>query len=274
MNRQVPDGLRNNRITQTTVTWLIVLTPIILLFTHYAAVLPHELSHSVLAWIVGIKDSPQNLDWGGNSLLNILLLIHIDENVDYPTALAAGKNWQVALVAFAGPGLINGGLYCLCRRFIFAPPIVSRPIVAYVLFWFLFMNLANLYDYIPIRVFAGDGDVHHFILATSISSWGVYVVGGYLVLWAIIDFYRVVLPCSINVCLGSFQIARAVVLIVTTGLLFGYFAIPAFEEPDSVSIFMARTSVMIIPVVILMRWRSVVPAKTSPLVAPIQTSSK
>lgn len=274
MNRQVQNGLRNNRITQSTVTWLIVLTPIILLLTHYAAVLPHELSHSVLAWIIGIKDTPLNLDWGGDSLLNILLLIHIDENVDYPTALAAGKNWQVALVAFAGPGLINGGLYCLSRRFIFAPSIASRPIVAYVFFWFLFINLANLYDYIPIRVFAGDGDVHHFILATGISPWVVYVVGGDLVLWAIIDFYRVVLPRSLNVTVGGFQIARAIVLVVATGLLFGYFATPAFEEPDSVSIFMARTSVMIIPVVILMRWRHIVLATTPPVASRSETLSE
>lgn len=174
--------------------WLIAATPLVVLLTHYAAVLPHEFSHSIVAWILGIKDTPFNIDWGGSSLLNILLLMHIDENVDYSTALAAGKDWQVALVSFAGPGLTNGGLYLLCRRFITRPSVTSRPGVAYVLFWFLFMNLANLYDYVPISVFADDGDVHHFILATGLSPWTIYVVGGYLVLWAIVDFYRRVMP--------------------------------------------------------------------------------
>jgi hypothetical protein len=248
----------DSSLSPSQVTWLIGLTPLILLLTHYAAVLPHEFAHSIVAWILGLKESPFNIDWGGDSLLNLLLLINIDENVDYSAALAAGKDWQVALVAFAGPGLANGSIYLLCRRFVLAPGTVSRPKVAYVLFWFLFMNLANLYDYVPIRVFAADGDVHHFILGTGISPWAVYVVGGYLVLWAIVDFYRKVLPAILQVCVGSIHYARAVVLVVATSLLFGYFAIPGFEEADDISLFMARTSVMAIPVVILMLWRRII----------------
>ncbi|HET7092545.1 MAG TPA: hypothetical protein VFI22_03680, partial [Thermomicrobiales bacterium] len=171
-------------------TWLLAATPIVLLLTHYAAVLPHEFAHSILAWLLGIKDQPGNIDWGGTSLLNIFLLVHIDENVDYTAALAAGKAWQVAVVAFAGPGLANGGLYLLSRRFITSPAIARRPAAAYVVFWFLVMNLANLYDYVPMRVFAADGDVAHFRWATGLSPWAIYAVGGYLVLWGLIDFYR------------------------------------------------------------------------------------
>ena len=43
-----------------------------------------------------------------------------------------------------------------------------------------FMNLANLYDYVPMRVFASDGDVHHFILGGGIDPWVIYAVGGYV----------------------------------------------------------------------------------------------
>src|SRR5262249_18703856 len=154
------------------------------------------------------------IDWGGTSILNILLLIHIDENVDYTAALAAGKRWQVALIAFAGPGLANGGLYLLSRRLIESRYVASRPFLAYVLFWFLFMNLANLFDYVPIRVFASDGDVEHFRLGTGISPWVIYAVGGYLVLWGLVDFYRVVLPYTLRVCGFESRTARAVVLIV------------------------------------------------------------
>jgi hypothetical protein len=244
------------------VKWLLVATPL-LLITHAAAVLPHEFTHSVVAWILGLKDTPGNIDWGGTSLLNILLLIHIDENVDYSTALTADKNWQVALVAFAGPGLANGGLYLLSRRFITAPAVTARPVATYVLFWFLLMNVANLYDYVPIRTFASDGDVHHFILATGWSPWAVYVVGGYLVLWAIVDFYRTVLPLSLDHSVGGSPLARGVVLATATAILFGYFAIPGFEEDDDISLFMARTSLMIIPVIIILLWRRIVPSQDS-----------
>lgn len=101
-----------------------------LLLTHALAVLPHEFAHSIVAWLFGLKSNPLHIDWGGRSLLNILLLIHIDENVDYTAALHAGKDWQVALVAFAGPGLANGGLYLLSRRLIRSPRLARSPVAA------------------------------------------------------------------------------------------------------------------------------------------------
>jgi hypothetical protein len=151
--------------------WLLAATPLVVLLTHYAAVLPHEFAHSIVAWLVGIKDQPGNIDWGGTSLLNIFLLIDIYENVDYLAALDAGKYWQVALTAFAGPGIANGALYLLSRRFIAAPSLSIpagrgvRPLLV------LFINLANLYDYVPIRVFAADGDVTHFRWGSGVSPW-------------------------------------------------------------------------------------------------------
>ena len=36
------------------------------------------------------------------------------------------------------------------------------------------MNVANLYDYVPIRVAASNGDVWQWIQATHMSAWWVY----------------------------------------------------------------------------------------------------
>ena len=72
------------------VVWLLA-TPLVILLTHFAAVLPHEFAHSVVAWVLGVEDQPGNIDRGGRSRHNVLLLVHMDENVDYPAALAAGK---------------------------------------------------------------------------------------------------------------------------------------------------------------------------------------
>ncbi len=237
---------------------LLAATPLVLLLTHYAAVLPHEFAHSVVAWLVGIKDQPGNIDWGGTSLLNVLGLVDIYENVDYRAALDAGRSWQVALTAFAGPGLANGGLYLLARRFVASPRLAGRPLAAYALFWFLLMNLANLYDYVPIRAFAADGDVAHFRWGSGASPWLVYAVAGYLVLWAIVDFYRKVLPGALGVVGFAAPAARAAVLVLATAVLFGYFAIPGLLEPDPVSQFIARTSLLIVPAVVAANWRRVV----------------
>jgi hypothetical protein len=84
---------------------LIILTPIFILLSHYLAVYPHEFSHSFMAWLLGYKNNPLAIDFGGTSWPNIFLLIHIDENVDYKTIFAAGHGAYVALIAFAGPGL-------------------------------------------------------------------------------------------------------------------------------------------------------------------------
>ncbi|MBJ8344752.1 hypothetical protein [Antrihabitans sp. YC2-6] len=139
--------------------WLLAATPIVLLLTHYAAVLPHEFAHSVVAWLVGIKPVPGDIHWGPGSVLNVLLFVDINENVDYWDALKAGKDWQVALVAFAGPIFANGGLYLITRWLITVQYFASRPFHAYVLFWLYVMNAANLFCYIPLRVFPEDGDV-------------------------------------------------------------------------------------------------------------------
>jgi hypothetical protein len=248
--------------------WLLASTPIVLLLTHYAAVLPHEFMHSFVAWILGIKPNPLLIHWGGTSLLNVLLLVNIDEHVDYSAALAAGKTWQVALIAFAGPGLANGGLYLLSRRLIRSLYVASRPLVAYGLFWFLFMNLANLYDYVPLRTFAPNSDVWHFREGTGLSPWAIYALGGYLVLWGLVDFYRVVLPWCLEACGFVSPIARAVVLVLATLIMFGYFAVPGLLESDAFSQLLSRTSLLAIPVIVVLRWRPTVRTVPRPRSTP------
>jgi hypothetical protein len=96
----------------------------------------------------------------------------------------------------------------------------------------------------------------------------ICAVGGYLVLWGLVDFYRFVLPYTLRICGFEARTARAVVLIVATALMFGYFAIPGLLEPDNFSQLLSRTSLLAIPVVVAMMWRRIVmadsPARASP----------
>lgn len=134
----------------------------------------------------------------------------------------------------------------------------SRVVVAYLTFWFLFMNVANLYDYVPIRVAAANGDVWQWIQATHVSFWWIYAILGALVLWKIVDFYRTVLPQSLDTSGIDGPQARAIVLVTATALLFAYFASPGLAQTDNVSLFIGRTSLLLVPVVILINWRRVV----------------
>jgi hypothetical protein len=131
-------------------------------------------------------------------------------------------------------------------------------------FWFLFMQLANVYDYVPIRVAASDGDVGQWVRATHMSPWLIYVVVGYLVLWAMIDLYRTVLPESLDSSGIASAAGKAIVLIVATVVMFTYFAFPGLLEDGLLSVFIARTSVLLIPVVILVNWRHIVTHPGSP----------
>lgn len=41
---------------------MIAASPLIMILTHYLAVIPHEYSHSFMAWFTGIKPEPWNID--------------------------------------------------------------------------------------------------------------------------------------------------------------------------------------------------------------------
>lgn len=258
--------------TARTIWWLVALTPVLMWLTHYLAVIPHEFSHSIVAWIVGIKPTPGDLAWGGTGLDNILLLDHIDENVDYYPAFTAGKGWQAAVTAAAGPLIGNGVPYLIVRSLILRTrSLAARPVLLYVLFWYLFFGVANLYDYVPMRVFAGDGDVTHFVLGSHADRWWIYAIGTVVVLWAVVDLYRTVWPAVLGrVGFADLRLPRAIVLVLGTAVLFGYFAIPALEESDAVSQFLGRTSLLLIPVVIVVAGRRLVfdPLPLSPLPPP------
>ncbi len=146
----------------------------------------------------------------------------------------------MAAAVLSGPGT-NAVLYLLVR---FAAPLwrtSTRPLVAYLAFWFLFMQLANVYDYVPIRVAASDGDVGQWVRATHMSPWLIYTVAGYLVLWALIDLYRTVLPETLDSSRIDSPAGRATVFVVATVVMFAYFAFPGLREDGVLSVFIART---------------------------------
>jgi hypothetical protein len=250
----LPEGESSN---SRSVWLLLASTPLVLLVTYDVAFVAHEYGHSFMAWILGIKSSPWPIIWGDTSIANILFLSDLDENVDYDTAMTSGRNLAVAVVAVSGVG-VNTVLYLLLR---FVTPLwrtSSRRLVAYVAFWFLFMQVGNFWCYVPIRVASPSGDMYNWTWGTHLSWWWLYVILGYLVLWVIVDFYRTVLPTSLDTCQITIQVGRAVVLVTATLILFAYFAGPGLMKDHALTQFISRTSLLLIPVVLLASWRRVV----------------
>jgi hypothetical protein len=133
---------------------------ICILLAHYAAVLPHEYAHSFMAFALGYKSDPLVIHFGGTSVGNLISLINIDEQVDYAPMFARGDGPAAALVGIAGPGLANGTMYLL-SLFLRRPSVRRNVFLFMLVFWFNFMNVANFFDYVPIRTFASHGDIGH-----------------------------------------------------------------------------------------------------------------
>ena len=85
---------------------LILLTPVFILLSHYLVVFIHEYAHAFTAWILGYKNNPFDLNYGGTSLGNLLLLSNIDQKINNNLIYSLGHPGHVALIAFAGPGVV------------------------------------------------------------------------------------------------------------------------------------------------------------------------
>ena len=92
--------------TKPTTLKLILLTPIFIWLSHYLVVCIHEYGHAFTAWILGYKNSPFDLNYGGTRLENLLFLLNIDQHVNNNLIYSLGHPGHVALIAFAGPGII------------------------------------------------------------------------------------------------------------------------------------------------------------------------
>ena len=156
---------------------------------------------------------------------------------------------------------MNAVMFLLTRFLVPLWRTSGRPAVAYSMFWFVFMNVANLYDYVPIRVAASNGGVWRWIQAeeTHMSAWWVYGVVGAFVLWVMIHFYRALTAAVTRRQPDELRHqGRALVLVTATAIMFAYFATPGLVQSDDVSLFIGGTSLLLIPVVILINWRPVV----------------
>lgn len=238
--------------------WILIsLTPVFILLSHYLAVFPHEYAHSFTAWLLGYKANPFALNYGGTSLVNLLLLIHIDQNVNNSMIYALGHPGHVALIAFAGPG-INILMFILSLWLLHCKKIKSNYYLFYFLFFFNLMNLGNIYDYVPMRTFVTAGnmvdivDIEHGL---NISPWVIYAVVGYMVAFLIWHFFsKTLIFAYANLQIKSKSL-QAFLMIICVCILFGYFGLAGIFY-TGIPHFISVTSILAIPGIIIALWPS------------------
>lgn len=233
---------------------LSLLTPFFILLAHYLAVFPHEYAHSFMAWLLGYKTNPLALDYGGTSWINLLLLFHIDENVNYDLIASQGHFHHMAWIGFAGPGLANGLLYFLSLFLLTCKKIKDHALLFYFIFWFNFMNVGNFFDYVPVRTFSDHGDIAHITKGFGISPWWVYIIAGNLVALSIWYFFtRTLIKTFIQLRLTT-TFSRASLMITCVTILLGYFGIAGFVGYGDLSHLLSGTSLALIPGFIIACW--------------------
>lgn len=238
---------------------LTLITPVFILLAHYLAMLPHEYSHSITAWVSGYKNNPLALNYGGTSWLNLLWLTDMDENVNYDMIFSTGHGLHAAVIAFAGPGFANVPLFILSFWLLKKRYVKNSPLWWYFLFLFNLMNLGNFYDYIPIRTFSTQDDIANFVKGLNISPWWVYIIGGYMVAFLIWQFFtKTLVSAFVNLQLTTTY--RACLMIICTFILFGYFGgfpyvyMGRIVSVNSVTYLLSATSFIAMPGLIIALW--------------------
>lgn len=235
---------------------LILLTPLFILLSHHLAFFIHEYAHAITAWILGYKNSPFDINYGGMSLSNLLFLSGVDQKVDNSLIYSSGHPAYVALIAFAGPGIILF-LFFVSSWLMRNKKIISHPYRLYSLFFFNLWCLGATYAYVPVRTFSAPGmmiDIVDIEQALNISPWLIYFFIGYLVLFMMWQFFtKSIIAIYVNIGISS-TIARASLMIICVLIIFGYCGFVGFYNHGEISHFISVTSIFAIPGVLIALW--------------------
>jgi len=111
----------------------------------------HELAHSLLAVLFGIKHGIFDIHYTFSTF-------GISEKVDY-RLVATLPNWQGILIA--GSGLIANGLAIILGLCLLQ--FCKKPLTVFVVFSFTFFNVAEWVNYFTIRNIFPLGDIEHMV---------------------------------------------------------------------------------------------------------------
>ena len=225
-----------------------------MLLAHYAAVFPHEYSHSFMAFALGYKSNPCIIHIGGTSLVNLLLLTEVNEYVDYTPIFAAGAGWAAALIGFAGPGLGNGTMYVLSRLLMRWRRVRDNAVLFMLVFWFNLMNVGNFYDYAPIRTFTAYGDMGHITQGLGMPEWVALIVFGTPTAAAMWWLFAHTLPLALARLAPHSAVRRGLIVTLSVVIVFGYFGLAGWNGYGATSHELSLASLWLIPVMLAVCW--------------------
>jgi hypothetical protein len=123
-----------------------------------------------------------------------------------------------------------------------------------LVFWFNFMNLGNLYDYVPIRTFASRGDIAHITRGLGLPPWIALVVLGIPTALAMWFFFTRTLPMALGRLAPDSPLLRGFIVSLSVLIMFGYFGLVGLVGYDQISHALSLASLCLVPVMLILYW--------------------
>lgn len=233
--------------------WLLPLVLIQIWAAHAVVFFAHEYAHAVVAWLLGWKENPLDLNYAKPSITVVLIQLGIDQKVNDARIFAAGKGLDAALIAAAGMVIGNGLVtFPLSRAAYFIAKAKGRPGWAMFAFWVTAASVGNFLDYVPIRTFGVHGDMATLARGLSWSPWPVLVLLGIPTLIATISFCGRVVPATVDYLFPHARIARYGVAFLSVFGVFGFYGAVGLLEGGPTALVLSQVCVFfIMPVALI-----------------------
>ena len=226
--------------------------------THAIAFFLHEYAHSFSAWALGYKNDPWALNYGDWSVVNVLCMLKIDENVNYAPLFADGHGWYAAWIAVSGILLGTGLLYTLSRLLYSISRKNNQPTHALFYFWLCVMSIGGFYSYVPIRTFSSSEDMATVVAGLQISPWLILLFIGLPTSLAMWHLFTKLLPDLLAHLYPTDLFLPRLQVVLCSLVVFGYCGLVGLVRPAGVAAYwLSSLSVyLLLPVSVILCWPS------------------
>jgi hypothetical protein len=224
---------------------LVLLILVQLWCAHAIVFFAHEYSHAFVAWTLGWKHNPLDLDYSHPSLKTFLIQLGINQKVDEGPIYAAGRPMDAGLIALAGMVLGNGIITYPLSRLGYRQAITKgHPGWALFAFWTTVASVGNFIDYVPIRTFSGaqGSDMGSIERAFGWSPWLVVLLLGAPTLIATVHLLWRIIPTTVEQLFAS-PAARYAIAILSAFIVFGFYGCVGLLEGGPIARWMSLVSI-------------------------------
>ncbi|NGX32695.1 MAG: hypothetical protein K1060chlam4_00745 [Candidatus Anoxychlamydiales bacterium] len=189
---------------------------ILLLVAHMLMVTIHEFTHSFIAWMFGFKQSPFHFNFADYTLFLL------DDQTDYKAMLAQNRNILAAMTAIT-PNIINASLYVISAILCNSKKIQEKVYLYSFFFWFMIVNIGQVYSYILWRTFETHGDVSIFLEGLNISPYWLFIPGIIFIIFSVYNILKHQILRAYKTLKISHVWTQAIFLFFVILILFGYY---------------------------------------------------